>query len=384
MTVTRSSTLNDDRINFATKLYERFHVQTERSSQLAVVAVAVTWIPMAAFALIAGLPYIRAFLFDFAAQSRILLAIPLLIVAEPPIVRQRFNIAKTFLSNNLVRPEQVSRFKDLFATFERRRKQRLAHLLLVVIVYGSVALFMPDLNHASIPSWCSGTEFPFGLSWAGAYYLFLFLPLLLYLVLRWMWDIVLWTAFLRSVSLMDLRLVPSHPDLMAGLSFLETILRFYLPFAYSIGIIVAGGVANQVLRFHKSINSFKSIELAAVSFVVIMCAGPLGTFYYAMLAAHRRGTFEYGRFATKLGHEFEAKWIDAPSGPDLSTLEVPDFSATTDLYSIAANTRQLKMIPCGVKSVMRLVVATLLPGVPVAISVIPFAVVIDKLVKLLI
>jgi hypothetical protein len=103
-----------------------------------------------------------------------------------------------------------------------------------------------------------------------------------------------------------------------------------------------------------------------------------------MLAAHRRGTFEYGRFATKLGHEFEAIWIDAPSGPNLSTLEVPDFSATTDLYSIAANTRQLKMIPCGVKSVMRLVVATLLPGVPVAISVIPFAVVIDKLVKLLI
>jgi hypothetical protein len=171
---------------------------------------------------------------------------------------------------------------------------------------------------------------------------------------------------------------------MAGLSFLETTLRPYLPFAYSIGIIVAGGIANQVVHRNQALNSFRSIELVTVCFVVLICAGPLLSFYEVMLKAKRYGTFEYGRFAIMLGHEFESKWIDAPNGPSANTLEVPDFSTTTDLFSITANVRQIKPFPFGVQSVLRLVVATLVPSIPIAITAVPFDVLLDKLFKLLV
>jgi hypothetical protein len=213
--------------------------------------------------------------------------------------------------------------------------------------------------------------------------MFFGVPLLVYLVLRWMWNIGLWALFLRSVSSLELRLVPSHPDLMAGLSFLETSLRSYLPFAFSIGIIVAGGIANQVVHHKQAMDSFRSIELVAVTFVVVICAGPLLSFYDVMLAAKRRGTYEYGRFATILGHEFETKWIDARTAPSVKTLEVPDFSATTDLFSITANVRQIKPFPFGMQSVLRLVAATLVPGIPVLLAAIPFDVLLDKIFKLL-
>jgi hypothetical protein len=171
---------------------------------------------------------------------------------------------------------------------------------------------------------------------------------------------------------------------MAGLSFLETTLRPYLPFAYSIGIIVAGGIANQVVHRNQALNSFRSIELVTVCFVILICVGPLLSFYEVMLKAKRYGTFEYGRFAIMLGHEFESKWIDAPTGPSANTLEVPDFSTTTDLFSITANVRQIKPFPFGVQSVLRLVVATLVPSIPIAITAVPFDVLLDKLFKLLV
>ena len=310
-----------------------------------------------------GSYYFRAFLFDIAAQSRILLAIPLLIVGEPSIIQRRFHIARLFLTNELITPEQLRLFEDNFSLFERRRKRRLTHLFLALFVYGLAAASIASISHGGyLPKWCSGNQIPGGLSLAGAYYVFFGVPLLVYLVLRWIWNIGLWALFLRSVSLLDLRLVPSHPDLMAGLSFLETSLRSYLPFAFSIGIIVAGGIANQVVHLKQAMNSFRSIELVAVTFVVLICAGPLLSFYEVMLKAKRRGTYEYGRFATILGHEFEAKWIDAPAGPTAKTLEVPDFSATTDLFSITANVRQIKPFPFGVQSVLRLVAA---PSYPV-------------------
>jgi hypothetical protein len=375
---------HNNHVKFPSKLLEHFHVQPKSNSQLACFAAAGVWIPTAILAMIQGLFYFSAFLLDIAAQSRMLLAIPLLIVAEPSIIQHRFRIARLFLSNDLIKPEQASRFENIFSTFERRRKRRLTHWLLALIVYGILASFLPYLGQGTLPPWCSGDQILGRLSWAGAYYLFFGMPLLVYLVFRWMWNIVLWSLFLRSVSFLELRLVPSHPDLMAGLSFLETILRSYLPFAFSIGIIVAGGVANQVAHRNQSINAFRSIELAACCFVVLICVAPLFSFYDVMVAAKHRGTFEYGGFATKLGHEFEAKWIDVPTGPSSQTLEVPDFSTTTDLYSIAANVRQVKPVPFGMQSVIRLVAATIVPGIPVVIAAIPFDVLIDKLFKLLV
>jgi hypothetical protein len=384
MIPSRLGSLDDDNhLGFPGKLFDRFHVQSKRSSQIAFIAALVVWLPTAILSLTEGLFYFRAFFLDIAAQSRILIVIPLLIVAEPAINQHRFNIGRLFLSNDLIRPEQTQRFENAFSAFERRKRLKVTQATLVLFVYSLLAASLSYVSLASLPPWCAGSQVNGRFSLAGAYYLFVGLPLLVYLVLRWIWDVVLWALFLRSVSLLDLRLVPSHPDLMAGLSFVETILRSYLPFAFSIGIIVAGGVANQVVHLKQAMNSFRSIELVAISFVVLICAGPLVTFFDVMFQARRRGTYDYGKFATILGHEFEAKWINASSAPNADALEVQDFSATTDLYSIAANVRQVKPVPFGTQSILRLVAATIVPGIPVAIAAIPFDVVVEKIFKLL-
>jgi hypothetical protein len=354
---------------------------SERTRRMAIITAAVAWFPTAILALMQGPSYLRLFLIDYAAQTRLLFVIPLLIIAEPWMIHRWELIARHFLVVDIIRNEDVARFEQALAVFEKWRHQWISQLVILFAVYCWAVAAVP-LVHL-IPPWCAGTEAFGKLSWAGASYLLISLPLLVYLVFRWIWNIALWSLFLNKISRFDLRLVPSHPDLIGGLSFLETSLRGYLPFAFAIGTIVAGGVANQMIHLKHSLADSRSEAVFTVVLVLLICVAPLCTFYRPLLLAKWRGTFEYGKFAIEIGHQFEAKWLTSERQVQETALEVPDFSATTDTYSVVANVRQMKPVPFGVQSVARVIVFTLAPAIPVALSSVPFDVLLEKAIKLL-
>jgi hypothetical protein len=64
-------------------------------------------------------------------------------------------------------------------------------------------------------------------------------------------------------------------------------------------------------------------------------------------------------------------------------LEAPDFSATTDLYSIVANVYQLRLVPVEVRSLLILLSATLLPFVPVLLMAVPLDTLLQRVAGLL-
>jgi len=97
-----------------------------------------------------------------------------------------------------------------------------------------------------------------------------------------------------------------------------------------------------------------------------------------------RGSVEYGTLSCVVGHAFEAKWISNDAGNGRSdALEAPDFSATTDLYSIASNVYQMRYLPLGPKAVGELIVFTLLPFVPVVLLSVPIDTLLQELKKIL-
>ena len=287
----------------------RLIFEGEKSGTFALVMIAAAWLPTAVLAAIDGPPTFHAFLSDVAAQSRLLVVIPLLIIAEPWMLQRWATLARHFLSAELISSKDEVLFQGAVAAFERRRRLAVAHVILALLVYSMAVAALIHLNVGAIPTWCSGSQVMNRFSFSGASYLLISLPLMMYLVLRWMWNIFLWSWFLYTVSRMNLRLVPTHPDLMGGLGFLETSMRGYLPFAFCIGTICAGGAANSMLHHHQPLSAFKTDALILAAFVVVICAGPLCILFDPLHKAKRRGTFEYGKLATGLGHEFEAKWL---------------------------------------------------------------------------
>ena len=190
-----------------------------------------------------------------------------------------------------------------------------------------------------------------GISLAGWWHALVSLPLLLVLLFGWLWRLVLWARFLVLVSRLDLRLIPGHPDRVGGLKFVSSSLRGFRLISLALGAMVAGSVANGELHRGKQVPDFKNLVIGLLVFLLILFAGPLTVFLKKLRETKRRGVFEYGALAAAVGTQFEAKWLQQTT-IDGTSLEVQDFSATTDLYSVAANVYAMREVPFTLKDLI--------------------------------
>jgi hypothetical protein len=236
---------------------------------------------------------------------------------------------------------------------------------------------------SDIPRW-HGLLSPagFALSPAGWWGALVSLPLLVLLELGWVWRLGLWTRFLWLMSRLNLRLVAAHPDHAAGVRFVESSLRSFLPLGFVIGVVVAGPVLNRVV--HEAAAPLQFRFLIAGTVIVAVCAfvGPLLVFIGKLIAEQRRGVFAYGALAQCMGQQFERKWLTSDTVLGERALSASDFSATTDLYSIVANIYAMRIVPLQLKSLILLIVVTLLPFLPIALLSVPLDLIVQKLAGL--
>ena len=105
--------------------------------------------------------------------------------------------------------------------------------------------------------------------------------------------------------------------------------------------------------------------------VFLLFVAPMLVFCMPLIQARVRGAFAYGELAEALGRRFEQRWLGRGPELDEDVLAAPDFSATTDLYSIAANVRNMRLVPFDLRGLIPLLVAALLPFVPLVFALIP-------------
>ena len=195
-------------------------------------------------------------------------------------------------------------------------------------------------------------------SLAGWWNVLVSIPLLLALLLSWLWRLLLWSYFLRRIARTDLRLVAAHPDRAAGLKFGGYSVRVFAPLGFALGLIGAGSMANAVVHRGESLATHRVAILGLAVFVVLLVGAPLLAFAGRMIHAWQRGVFAYGGLASALGRELEARWFARPR-IDESALGVQDFSATVDLFQTVANDTAMKLLPVDVRSLALIAGATL-------------------------
>ena len=103
----------------------------------------------------------------------------------------------------------------------------------------------------------------------------------------------------------------------------------------------------------------------------MLFVSPFFLFTTTLRRLRTHGTVEYGGLSHDVGKAFEAKWLNRRGEKGPEALEAPDFSATTDLYSIAANVYQIRYLPLSSRALGELVVFTLMPFVPVLFASVP-------------
>ena len=127
--------------------------------------------------------------------------------------------------------------------------------------------------------------------------------------------------------------------------------------------------------------AYRHVPLVLVVVVLFLFGAPLLVFLSTLLGAWRQGVYQYGAIAGDLGREFEKKWFARRVNE--SALDAPDFSATVDLYQFVAFVYDMKLVPYDLRSLGLLVVATILPFVPVVFAALPLDVILAKIASAL-
>ena len=198
-------------------------------------------------------------------------------------------------------------------------------------------------------------------------------PLFIGLWLAWLSRLLLWIRFLWVLSRMDLQLVASHPDRLGGMRFVLVPLRGFAVLAFALGTIAAGTIAKAIIVDGRLATEFRYFIGAQVVAVVAIFAGPLLLLSLPLIRLQERGTVEYGQVASQLGRQFQKRWTESGRrSVDPEALGVPDFSATVDLFGVVAAIQNINPLVLGLRPVIVLVVATLLPYVPVVFAIVPF------------
>lgn len=310
------------------------------------------------------------FLFDIEVHVRFLVALPLLILAELVVHRRMRPLLQQFLERNLIPENAMARFEAAIASAFRLRNSVLAEVLLIALVYGVGVLivwrhyFALDTATWYATASAEGSQ----LSLAGMWFGYVSLPIFQFLLCRWYFRLFIWAHFLWQVSRIELSLVPTHPDRLGGLSFVSGQVYAFTVLAVAHGALLAGNLANRIFFLGAALTQFK-IEIAVmVIFLMCLVLGPLLFFTPRLAEAKRQGLREYGTLAERYVREFDSKWLRGGAPPEEALVGSADIQSLADLGNSFQVVREMRIVPIKRDEVIRLVVATLLPILPLALT----------------
>ena len=353
-----------------------------------VLAVALTWLPLLFLSAVQGLALGKdvpiPFLRDFAVNVRLLIALPLLIVSEVAIDHRLRTAVNHFLKSGLVTETTLPAFEAAIEKVTRLRDHLLPEIVMLVLAYLTSYFQGSDAPLGTTPSWhLSPASSPDMLSYAGWWFTSISLPVYRFLLFRWVWRMFLWAYFLRCVSKVKLVLVPTHPDMAAGLSFLSGAQQRLGPIAFAIGAVVAGQLGNAIAYAGVTVAGLKYVILAYCVCATLILVTPLLLLAPALVPVKRRGLLDYGALAASYTQAFDAKWVHGPPPAGETLLGSSDIQSLADLGNSFAIVRQMRVVPVSKSTVVSLGLTAALPMVPVLVFGTPADQLLGTLLKLI-
>jgi hypothetical protein len=351
-----------------------------------VIAVLLTWVPLAILSLAQGhllggakLPFFH----DIEMHVRFLISLPVLILAEI-IVHERLRpVVKSFVERHVVSTEELPKFFAAIDSAMRMRNSVIAEIALLVFVFTVGIWTWRNQVALNVTSWYASPEAgQLHLTVAGYWLACVSLPVFQFLLLRWYMRILIWSLFLLRVSFLKLHLLPAHPDRAGGLGFLGKSSFAFVPLLFAQGSLLAGEIASRIFYSGQSLLSFKSTIAGFVAFFVVAVLAPLLLFSPQLARTKREGFEEYGAFATSYVMDFDQKWLrDKTKGEQL--LGTGDIQSLADLGNSFAVVREMRPVPFAMDDVTRLLVATAAPLVPLLLTVMPLEQLVTQALKII-
>jgi hypothetical protein len=370
------------------QFFRRTHLEGDHLELLrrrVIIITLVAWLPLLLLSVFIS-PHGSArlsFLQDIEAHARFLVALPVLIGGELLVHLRIRPVVRCFVERQIIWPQELPRYDNAIASAVRLRNSIPVELGLLLLVYTLGVWIWSIRVGLNTSTWYAAAGGRWNLTPAGYWYVFVSIPILQFILLRWYFRLFIWFRFLWHVSRIDLHLIPTHPDRCAGLAFLGKSSYSFGPILFAQGVMLAGVVASRVLYRGESLLSFKFQIAGFVVFFVLVILGPLLMFTPQLANARRKGLADYGLLAQRYVRSFEQKWIVRDPFTSEELLGAADIQSLADLGNSYALVRDMRPVPFGLDDITRLAAATAAPLVPLLLTIFPADELLLRIIKIL-
>jgi hypothetical protein len=325
-----------------------------------------TWLPLLMLSAIDGNLRDGAikipFLYDVAVHVRFLIALPLLMVAEVFVHERISPVIDWFVDRRIVSTKDLPVFSDAVRFTTRACNSIVLEWVLLGLVYTlGIWLWRDELAVKAATWYARPAAGSIHLTLAGSWYAVISIPFFQFILLRWYVRMVLWFQLLWRISRLKLNLAAAHPDRAGGIGFLGDSAYAFSPILFAQGVLLSGLIANRVLREGQSVMAFKMEAAGLVCVLVLFVLGPLVMFTRQLDRAKREGAAEWGLLAARSLFTSQEKW---PEG---------------DGYAVAS---RMRLVPFGGDDVLRLVAVTIVPLLPLALTMFSLQDLLTRLLKI--
>lgn len=341
-----------------------------------VLLTAVAWLPLFLLTLAAGSALGGSvhvpFLWDLDVHARLLVMLPLLVLAERVIHERLRPLLAQFVDRGLVAPQDGASFDAALRRARRWRDSYVAEALMIVVSVVATPLLWQHEIVLDAPTWYgrSGAA-GMDLTAAGYWYAYFVLPLVRFLILRWVYRLLLLCALLGRISRLSLQIVPTHPDGAGGLLFLDALTSILQPLFTAVAAMVSGFIAGKVLHEGRALPEYYVLIGAVLGAFLVVTVLPLLFFTPPLVAARRRGLLQYGALAQTYVRDFHRKWVEAKGHPGEALLGSADVQSLADLSTAFDLVRSMRTVPMGLRSTVETLVESALPLAPLLLTLFP-------------
>jgi len=361
---------------------------THLSLWLALLLVAVSLLPMLLLTAVDGtlLPQHAAMslLGDYATLARLLLALPLLVIAAPRSDALLRNAFRQLGHASLVPARRLPRLQALLQQVRRARDGWLPEAVCALIAL--LPLFLPGAALSLLPGVIDWRLDGAVLTPAGRWYEWVAVPLFRLVALLWLWRYLLWTWLLWRLPRSGLVLHAEHPDGAGGLAFLGIAQERFAVLSMAGGLLLAGACMNHITWLGQTLYDVRHLLAGYVIGATALLVAPLLLLMPLLMRTKRHALYRFDALGNRAAALFDQRWqagADAVAGQE-SLLDHGDASAFADFSGVYKGLASMAVVPVSRWNLLWLALYALLPLCPLVLLAMSVDELVSKLVGILV
>lgn len=320
-----------------------------------------------------GLPPDKA-VHDLSLHARLLVMLPLLLSSELLLERAARSAMSSMYYGDFADRSELDR---IVAAAHRLRDSWGAEavLLAVAIVGGQLVLW----GAVGATGVFYGVQDVGRWTFPRVWYAVVGLPLVQFVMFRWLWRWVIWSYVLVRLARLPLHLIATHADGAAGLAALARPVSGFAGFVFATSATLSAAWATQMLAHEKTITDLLPMLVTVLLTDLLIAVGPLLLLSGHLFRARRTSLAQYGDFMRDYIVRFHEKWIHKPLTADpLGTSDIQSLADMGNSYSVASKTR---LFAFGPRVVLMVWAAGIIPMLPLLASALTFEEILKRIVS---